>query len=249
MKLPGHESGHLPSHIPVRASRLRLAALTLAASAFLAHTAFAAAPAAPNTRAKATESKPDGTVPALAPASGNSTPAAPRTFHDRAYKVSFDYPGDWVFSRKDGAISTFRLDARSAPRKTTMRAVAAMPANPFPASTFAGAYVYLSVTPHTTDASCAKQASSAVQATPRTDQIAGLNFTHGHDEQHDICTIERDEIYTTYHNRSCYRFDLAINTFCGGAVSGVKDITPQELDQVRERLQAIVATVRFDHKK
>jgi hypothetical protein len=34
--------------------------------------------------------------------------------------------------------------------------------------------------------------------------------------------------------------------FCGGEVSGVKDIAPQELDQVRARLLAILSTARFD---
>jgi hypothetical protein len=47
---------------------------------------------------------------------------------------------------------------------------------------------------------------------------------------------------------ACYRFDLAINNFCGGQVSGMKDISEKELDQVRGSLEAILATVRFDPK-
>jgi hypothetical protein len=79
-------------------------------------------------------------------------------------------------------------------------------------------------------------------------QIAGLTFAHGHDEQKDICVTQRDEVYTAMRRGACYRFDLAINNFCGGDVSGVQDITPAELDQVRARLQAILSTVRFDPK-
>ena len=79
-------------------------------------------------------------------------------------------------------------------------------------------------------------------------EIAGISFAHGHDEQTSICTVQRDEVYTTLRHGACYRFDLTINNFCGGEVSGVKDITEQELDQVRSRLEAILGTVRFDAK-
>ncbi len=181
-------------------------------------------------------------------------PAAQRTFHDPVYRLSFDYPANWNFAQRDGEISTFRLDARSAARTTQMRAVASMPANPFPASTFSGAYLYFSVTPHTNGAACARQAGPAAGGRPvqggrgGQSEIAGASFAHGHDEQQAICTVERDEIYTTLRHGVCYRFDLAINTFCGGEVSGAKEIGEEELDRVRERLTDILDTVRFDAK-
>jgi hypothetical protein len=180
-----------------------------------------------------------------------SAPAI-HTFHDPAYRISFDYPANWIFSRADGEISTFRLDARSAVKKTTLRAVVAMPENPFPASTFSGAYVYFSATPHSSAASCARQAAppASRQATPKleTAHINDIPFTRGHDEVKDICITQRDEVYTTYHRGSCLRFDLASNNFCGGEVSGVKDISSQELDQVQSRLESILSTIRFDGK-
>ena len=182
-----------------------------------------------------------------------SSPA--RTFHDPTYHLAFDYPVEWTFSHIDGEISTFHLDVRSAPRNSVLRAVAAVPENPFPASTFSGAYVYFSVAPHASAAECADQAKNTtiVKNVPQTQpgvkiQIADIPFIHGHDEQKDICITQRDEIYTTYRRSACYRFDLSINTFCGPEVSGVKDITPAELDQVRARLQEVLATVRFDSK-
>ena len=197
--------------------------------------------------ALAAQTAPLAAAVSIAPA---ATPAAPAishtTFHDPTYKVSFDYPANWTLSRKDGEISTFHLDARSAPRTTRLRAVAAIPENPFPSSTFSGAYVYLSVTPHSSTESCAQQAVPA--AKPAVSQIAGVAFTHGHDEQKHICTTDRDDIYTTYRRGACYRFDLAINNFCGGEVSGVKDITQKELDAVRARMESILGTVRFDPK-
>jgi hypothetical protein len=187
--------------------------------------------------------------PASAGAAGLLAGAgAMRTFHDRSYKISFEFPANWTFAEKDHEISTFRLDARSADKKTLLRAVTALPENPYPASTFTGAYVYLSVTPHTNEAKCAAQAEPAKSSRKEVSQIGGLNFAHGHTEQKQICTVERDEVYTTYRKGACYRFDLAMNNFCGGEVSGVKDVTEQELDTVRSRMETIMGTVRFDPK-
>jgi hypothetical protein len=176
-------------------------------------------------------------------------------FHDPTYKISFDYPANWSFTKTDREISTFRLDARSAPRNASMRAVAAMPENPFPRSTFSGAYLYFSVTPRSSESACGKQAAPPAKAKmakasrkPAKVTIADIPFMHGHDDQREICIVQRDEIYTTLHHGACYRFDLAINNFCGGQVSGVKDITERELDQVRTRLESIMSTVRFDPK-
>jgi len=104
------------------------------------------------------------------------------------------------------------------------------------------------VTPHSNDAACARQAGAAAQGTRGGEsEVAGISFAHGHDEQTAICIVQRDEVYTTLRHGACYRFDLAINTFCSEA-SGVKDITEQELDQVRGRLEAILGTMRFDAK-
>ncbi len=185
--------------------------------------------------------------PATKPAAPAS--AGQHSFYDTMYKITFDYPANWNFARRDHQISTFHLDARSALRTTLMRAVVSIPENPFPGSTFSGAYVYFSVTPHSNDASCAKQAAPASQGKRGGEsEIAGISFAHGHDEQASICTVQRDEVYTTLRHGACYRFDLTVNNFCGGEVSGVKDITQQELDQVRGRLEAILGTVRFDAK-
>jgi hypothetical protein len=177
-------------------------------------------------------------------------PPPTHTFRDSTYHISFDYPSNWTLSHTDHEISTFHLDARSAPRNAALRGVVAMPENPFPESTFSGAYLYFSVTPHSSKASCAKQAVPRRSSSrkPATTQIADIPFTHGHDEQRGICIIQRDETYITNRRGACYRFDLAINNFCGGEVSGVKSISPQELDQVRSRLESILSTIRFDPK-
>jgi hypothetical protein len=160
--------------------------------------------------------------------------------------VSFQVPAGWNFSRKDSDLSTFNLDARTAPHSTQMRAVANIGFNPFPASTFSGALFYFSVTPHTTEVECRAQASAQPPRTATTASINGVSFTHGYDEHGTRCIEARNEIYTVQRNNACYRFDLVINTFCGGEVSGAHDITPQQIEAVRKRLESILDSVKFD---
>ncbi len=213
------------------------------------------------------------------------------TFHDRTTRAAFDYPASWTFAEQDHQISTFHLDARTAPHSTRLRAVVAIPQNPFPDSTFSGAYLYYSVTRGITASACARQAvppritageaahraaefrashpdpdpnpdsdpsdsagkspaapTIVLTAKPDKLQIAGIPFTHGRDEQRDVCLTQHDDVYTTYRAGSCLRFDLAINNFCGGEVSGVRDISVKQLEDVRSRLFAILSTLRFDPK-
>jgi hypothetical protein len=193
--------------------------------------------------------KPEPVPPLLRgrpPAPEPTTPPA-RPFHDSRYGVSFTIPPAWNVTRRDGDVSTFRLDARNAAHTAQMRAVATISFNPHPYSTFSGALFYFSVTPNVTANQCAAQAMVRAPHTVATTQVAGIPFTHGYDEHGGICTESRDEIYTTERNDGCYRFDAVINNFCGGDVSGVQDISERELDDVRKRMQSILNTVRFDN--
>jgi hypothetical protein len=176
-----------------------------------------------------------------------TTPPA-SSFHDSRYGISFQSPVGWTLTRRDAEVSTFANDAHPLWTSTRMRAVATIAFNPHPTSTFSGALFYFSVTPRTNEHDCREQASDTVSHIIAPRQIAGATFTRGYDEHGKICTEARDEIYTTLRNNTCYRFDLVINTFCGGEVSGVREISKQELDSVRDRLESILSTVHFDTK-
>ena len=181
--------------------------------------------------------------------------AKPLVFHDGHFGVRFQVPGGWSLARKDGQVSTFHLDARSAPRNAQMRGVVAIQFNPFPYSTFSGALVYYSVAPHSTDAECTKEATrftplTAVDDGPARDvqDIGGMKFVHGHDEHGQICVEARDEVYTAYRKGSCYRFDLAMNTFCSIS-SGAADLTESQLEQIDQKMADILSTVKLDWEK
>lgn len=181
------------------------------------------------------------------PREQKTTPAT--TFHDPHYGVTFQIPTGWNLTRRDAEFSTFSLDVRTAPPATRMRGLATIAFNPHPRSTFSGALFYFSVTPRMTESQCRSQAAAQAPRTVTTTQIAGTTFNHGYDEHGAICTESRDEIYTALRNDACYRFDLILHNFCGGDVSGVRDMTPAELNAVRKRLESILTTVAFDKKQ
>ncbi len=163
-----------------------------------------------------------------------------RTVHDRPDGLSFQLPADWPLSTRDRELSTFHDEARTAPHTARLRFVAAMPENPYPESTFSGAHFYVSVTPMQTAAQCAAQAGSGQ------DRVGVVAARRGHDEHGAICTQFRDDVYTLRRRGSCLRMDLAINNFCGGEVSGVKDLTAEQIAKIQARLRTILDSVQFD---
>lgn len=173
--------------------------------------------------------------------------AKPIPFHDSKFGVRFQVPAGWSFNTRDGEVSTFHLDARSAPSKAQMRGVASLEFNPFPQSVLSGATFYYSVEKH------AKNSECAAQAAPRTgpadiQDIGGMEFRHGHDEQGQICIEQRDEVYTAYRKGACYRFDLAVNTFCAVS-SGADELTERQFLDVERQMTDILSTVALDWKK
>ncbi len=177
------------------------------------------------------------TVPTQAEDSAKET-----SFHDPKYGVSFRVPPGWEFTRRDGEVSTFHADARSAPQTALLRGVATLSFNPFPHSTLSGALFYYSVEPRSTDIECERQASGLKPEKREMQTIGGMSFAHGHDESGYICTENHDEIYTAYRKGACYRFDLVLNNFCG-ASSGARDMSDAQFRDIEQRMTGILSTV------
>ena len=136
-----------------------------------------------------------------------------RTVTDPISQVVFDLPPAWNVSHSDGELSTFHLDARTAPATARMRTVAQLGENPYPQSTFSGAMFYVSVTRPSTAAACTAQATTTPNTAAGSAVIGDRSFTRGFREAGKICTEERDTVYTAMHRGSCIRFDLVIHTF------------------------------------
>lgn len=177
--------------------------------------------------------------------------ATPQGFKDGHFGVKFQVPPGWSLSRKDGLVSTFHNDARSASPGAQVRGIASLDFNPYPYSTLSGAVFYFSVTPHSSDEDCSKEAGPEnvpVAEALDVQDIAGMRFTHGHDEHGDICVEARDEVYTAYRKGACYRFDMEINTFCAIS-SGAQEITERQLLDLNQRMADILSTVTLDWTK
>ena len=101
--------------------------------------------------------------PLRLPKVAEPTDPPPQNFEDRLTGVAFHLSPGWNLARTDGELSTFRLDARSAPARARLRGVAALAFNPFPSSTFSGALFYFSVLPQTAAEACAGQASAQAE--------------------------------------------------------------------------------------
>ena len=173
--------------------------------------------------------------------------ARPTRFHDGHFGVRFEVPPGWEFRRRDGELSTFHMDARSASPRAQMRGMASLTFNPFPMSVLSGATFYYSVERHASAMECAEQAAAADGARDVQD-IAGMEFRHGHDEHGQICTEGRDEVYTAFRKGACYRFDLEVNTFCSIS-SGADDLTERQMGSLEQRMVDILSSVVLDWKK
>ena len=102
---------------------------------------------------------------------------------DLKTQVHLRLPAGWNLAHKDGELSTFHLDARSAPKNASLRAVAALNFNPLPRSTFSGALFYLSATPHASASSCAAQTQRKPEKSLAPVTINDIKFTRGRHEQ------------------------------------------------------------------
>ena len=168
-----------------------------------------------------------------------------QTVMEEHMHLRFRLPPGWNLARKDGEVSTFHLDARTAPHHAEMLVVATLAFNPYPASTFSGALFYVSQTPHSSPASCAAQTTFHPEKPLQPATIGEVPFARGKDEHGHICTEARDVTYTALRRGSCLRFDLAVNTFCGGEDSGAQDMTEAQLGAVFKRMQGILDSVEW----
>ena len=167
---------------------------------------------------------------------------------DEKTHVTLHLPAGWNVSRTDGELSTFRLDARSAPRRSEFRFAASLNFNPYPRSTFSGALIYLSVLPNTTAGICASETMMPPEKQLQPAVVGDVKFSRGKDEHGHICTESRDVDYTAMRGNSCVRFDLAVNSFCGGEVSGAEDLTEDQLGSLFKRLEGSLGTLEFRGK-
>ena len=177
--------------------------------------------------------------------------ATTHDFKDGHFGVKFQVPAGWSLNRKDGVVSTFHNDARSA----SAGGQGARHCEPGLQS-LSVLDVERSGVLLQRDAALERRGvreggrPENVPVTVSTDvqDIGGMRFTHGHDEHGEICVEARDEVYTAYRKGSCYRFDMEINTFCAIS-SGAQEITERQLQSLNQRMADILSTVTLEWTK
>lgn len=188
-------------------------------------------------------------MPVPPPPSAVSTPEPTdppaRDIKDLRDRLTLHLPAGWNLATRDGEVSTFRLDAPTAPRTSQLRYVASIAFNPFPQSTFSGALLYISSAPHLSDAACAAQTTTKPFTKLDPVTIDGVPFARGKNERGGICTESRTVAYTALRQGACLRLDVVLNTFCGGDVSGAQEVTRDQLGNIYQRLDGIVQSIRF----
>jgi hypothetical protein len=188
-------------------------------------------------------------MPAIKGVTEPDEPANPEPkatdFRDPKYKLSFHIPAGWNFERKDGVLTTFRAEVKTAKPGLDIRGIASINYNPYPPTTFAGATFYYSVLPKSDAATCTAMATTAPLKPQKDVVVAGHTFRHGEEHHGQICTEARDEVFTTLRGQSCLRFDMQINTFCH-ASSGAMEISPAQLNDINTRMAKILDSIRIE---
>ena len=159
--------------------------------------------------------------------------------------MEFRLPAGWNLSRRDGEVSTFHLDARTAPKRAELRAVGSLAFKPVSAVYVRGGAAVSECNSKTTQAACAAQTSMRPERPLEPQVLDDVRFSRGNDEHGHICTEARDVTYTALRGGSCVRFDLVINSFCGGEVSGAEDLTEAQLGALFLRMERVLETVKF----
>ncbi len=104
-------------------------------------------------------------------------------FHDAKYGVRLRCRRGGASAARTTEVSTFRLSTRGR-RRSERRCARWLRSrfNPFPLSTFSGAWFYFSVQPHRTTGGLCGAGGASAEGAGEVEKIGGMDLWHGHDE-------------------------------------------------------------------
>jgi hypothetical protein len=178
------------------------------------------------------------------PGAVQTTPSSAQ-FTDAQHGVTFTYPANWSMSTANqfylGSVFLQNADLRGVvawkPRQGGTKA----------STTLAGAQFTYALRKGATPAACMLPRNDEDTTGPHVDrvQIRGIRYAHSRAEDAAMCHHEKDSIYATYRNNTCYLFDLSVHTLCPGVVDGMREATKQELSDMDAQLLNILKTVQI----
>jgi hypothetical protein len=176
------------------------------------------------------------------------------SFSDPFTGVRFHYPANWRLGSQNSELYlspnlVHVADALSLiPEKAEIRGVVVWePANR-PKTTLAGLQFLYAIDKTASAGACTKEEDTMGTAAD-TLIVKGMTFRHSHAEDAAMCHHVREDMYATYRNNACYRFDLSVRTICPGVVDGMRDATSTELAGAQAKLMAILQTVTIGQPK
>ena len=167
--------------------------------------------------------------------------AQTQSFSDNSTGVTFRYPQTWALSKSQD----FYLPSPLVPGNATRLGAAVWKAGNMPKTTLTGLQFLAAVEQKASKDACLHPHEEGSTEPPKVDSVTvnGVIYAHTRAEDAGMCHQVKDDVYTTYHNHSCYLFDLTVHTICSGVVDGMRDATPAELADADAKLMGILKTV------
>lgn len=170
-----------------------------------------------------------------------------RTYTDKTYGVSFQYPSDWTLTEGDQVkeLSWGYLGPVNdwLPHGIKVAAVA-MPSDSYRGTDFGGAFLKVSVDTTLTLLECHRSAFRDWELVKPDEYpavwVGDNQFSEEDEEDAGMGHQRTAEYYHIYRNEACYEFELGLSTAGYGAVENLKSVSG---DDVFDRLMAILATV------
>jgi len=171
-----------------------------------------------------------------------------KTYRDAQHGVSFQYPMPWVSDPEMG----FYLPAQILlPDRKPLAAVGfggsqKSKYHPYPKTNLSGVQFVYVVLPEATAEQCQHETKGEEESDKETQEtIHGVSYRHLSSGGAGLCHQAEDQIYAAYRGGRCYLFDAAIDTVCPDPDDGRREITPAEINTLRNQLKQIMQSVRI----
>jgi hypothetical protein len=172
-----------------------------------------------------------------------------KTYRDNQHDVRFSYPSSWTFDIDRRFFLTATIEKPDRPPLANVGFGDTLTNNhrsEYPNTNLAGVQFIYDILPNMTAEQCRNVAQPGGVATQ--ERINGITFLHLTSENAAMCKQATEHLYVTADSNRCYLFDALIETICEDTIEGARNITPAELQTVKDQLHQIMLSVKIEVK-